>query len=265
MLYCFPVTLLVYDDECCICLQHLQRLSPQEWLLPIVVLGFDIFARTNRFLRLFGCLKATMEGSGKILDSLEFFSTNVQCPRMVLKLFLRQGWYVRTQGVLLHFCFSLYWSKQLLEMLWALLRLFLIILCLLPLLFKLFLSWHNRFFKDLSVEQILLILRAWLYGMLLVTWGGWQLLGKRYWLVSVGLEYKSVDSTPYDKELEVSRKEMVVLDISWVNLREGCRLLAREWKFCNSSSLWVHFISTSSINLYQESGLSIDDSSSCFL
>jgi len=29
--------------------------------------------------------------------------------------------------------------------------------------------------------------------------------------VSVGLEYKSVDSTPSDKELEVSRKEMVVL------------------------------------------------------
>jgi hypothetical protein len=50
------VTLLVYDDECCICLQHLQRLSPQEWLLPIVVLGFDISARTNRFLRLFGLL-----------------------------------------------------------------------------------------------------------------------------------------------------------------------------------------------------------------
>ena len=75
-----------------------------------------------------------------------------------------------------------------------------------------------------------IILRAWLYGMLLVTWGGWQLLGKRYWLVSVGLEYKSVDSTSSDKELEVSRKEMVVLDISWVNLIEGCRLLARERK-----------------------------------
>jgi hypothetical protein len=56
-------------------------------------------------------------------------------------------------------------------------------------------------------------------GMLLVTWGGWQLLGKRYWLVSVDLEYKSVD-----KELEVSRKEMVVLDIAWVNLIEGCNL-----------------------------------------
>jgi hypothetical protein len=45
---------------------------------------------------------------------------------MVLKLFLRQEWYVRTEGVLLHFCFSLYWSKLLLEMLWV----FLIILCL---------------------------------------------------------------------------------------------------------------------------------------
>jgi hypothetical protein len=57
------VTLLVYDDECCIYLEHLQRLSPQAWLLSIVVLGFDISARNNRFLRLFGCLKATMGGS----------------------------------------------------------------------------------------------------------------------------------------------------------------------------------------------------------
>jgi hypothetical protein len=30
------------------------------------VLGLEISARTNRFLRLFGCLKATMGGSGKI-------------------------------------------------------------------------------------------------------------------------------------------------------------------------------------------------------
>ena len=30
MLYYFPVTLLVYDDECCICLQYLQHFSPQE-------------------------------------------------------------------------------------------------------------------------------------------------------------------------------------------------------------------------------------------
>jgi hypothetical protein len=59
-----------------------------------------------------------------------YFSTDVQCPRMVLELFLRQGWCVRMQGVLLQFCFSLYWSKLLLEMLWALLKLFLIILCL---------------------------------------------------------------------------------------------------------------------------------------
>ena len=72
MLYCFPVTLLVYDDECYICLQHLQCVCPQEWLLSIVVLGLDISARTNRFLILFGCLKATMGGAGKMLYCLEF-------------------------------------------------------------------------------------------------------------------------------------------------------------------------------------------------
>jgi hypothetical protein len=55
-------------------------------------------------------------------------------------------------------------------------------------------------------------------------------------LVSVGLDYKSVHSSLSDNELEVSRKEMLVLDISRVNLIEGCRLLARERKFCNSSS-----------------------------
>jgi hypothetical protein len=104
--------------------------------------------------------KGNHGGSGKTLDSLELFSTDVQCSRMVLKLFLRQGWYVRAQRVLLHFCFSLYWSKLLLEMLWALLTLFLIILCLKPL-FKWFLSWPNRVFKDLSVEQIPLIPPRW--------------------------------------------------------------------------------------------------------
>jgi hypothetical protein len=132
------------------------------------------------------------------------------------------------------------------------------------LLAKWFLSWPNRFFKDLSSEQIRLILRAWLYGMLLVIWGGWQLLDKRYWLVLIGLEYTSVDCSPSDYELQVSRNEMVVLAISWANLIEGCRLLARERKLCNSSSPWVHFISTSFFNQYQESGFSIHDSSSCF-
>jgi hypothetical protein len=60
-------------------MQHLQRLSPQEWLLPIVVLGLEISARTNRFLRLFGCLNATMGGSGKILDSLEYSCGDKRC------------------------------------------------------------------------------------------------------------------------------------------------------------------------------------------
>jgi hypothetical protein len=59
-----------------------------------------------------------------------FFSTDAQCSRMVLKLFLRQWWYVRTQWVLLHFCFSLYWNKLPLELLWALFKLFFTILCL---------------------------------------------------------------------------------------------------------------------------------------
>jgi hypothetical protein len=68
-------------------------------------------------------------------------------------------------------------------------------------------SYANIFmwkFEKQLLKSSIEILRAWLYGMLLVTWGGWQLLGKRYWLVSGDLEYKSVDSTPSDKELEVS-------------------------------------------------------------
>ena len=56
------------------------------------------------------------------------------CPMLTntpfMKLFRRKEWYVRTQGVLLHICFSLYWSKLFLEILWYLLKLFLIILCL---------------------------------------------------------------------------------------------------------------------------------------
>ena len=60
-------------------MQHLQRLSPQEWLLPIVVLGLEISVRTNRFLRLLGCLNATMGGSGKILDSLEYSCGEKRC------------------------------------------------------------------------------------------------------------------------------------------------------------------------------------------
>jgi len=44
------------------------------------VLGVEISARTNRFLRLFDCLKATIGVSGKILDSLEFFYDG--CPML---------------------------------------------------------------------------------------------------------------------------------------------------------------------------------------
>ena len=60
--------------------------------MPIVVLGLEISARTNMFLRLFGCLKATMGGLGKTLYiyvkcgchlklSL-VFEISVQCSKM---------------------------------------------------------------------------------------------------------------------------------------------------------------------------------------
>jgi D-ribose pyranose/furanose isomerase RbsD len=38
------------------------------------------------------------------------------------------------------------------------------------------------------LEQMRLIRRAWLYGILLVQWLGWQLCGDRYWSLSVGLD-----------------------------------------------------------------------------
>jgi hypothetical protein len=50
-------SLLQYKEK-----QKCKRIPCVLTLLPIVVLGFDISARTNRFLRLFGCLKATMGG-----------------------------------------------------------------------------------------------------------------------------------------------------------------------------------------------------------
>jgi hypothetical protein len=40
--------------------------------------GLEISARTNMFLRLFGCLKATMGGSGKFFYCLDFFASLYQ-------------------------------------------------------------------------------------------------------------------------------------------------------------------------------------------
>jgi hypothetical protein len=230
------VTLLVYDDECYICLQHLQRLCPQEWLLPIVVLGLDISARTNRFLILFGCLKATMGGAGKMLYYLEFFRRMPNAHKWCWSCFLdSDGMWEHNGFFYISVCLCTEINSP-----WNCYE-----LCLnfssqyfvYSPFFKWFLCWLDRFFKDLSSEQIRLNLRAWLYDMFLVTWGGWHLLDKRYWLVSVGSRYKSVDCSPSDKELEVSRREMIAFYISWVNLIEGWRLLVRERKLCNSSSL----------------------------
>jgi hypothetical protein len=48
-------------------------------------------------------------------------------------------------------------------------------------------------------QQMRLIWRAWLYGILLVQCWGWQLCGERYWCVSVGLLYMSVDIIPFSQ------------------------------------------------------------------
>jgi hypothetical protein len=41
--------------------------------VTFAVLGVEVATRTNMFLRLLGCLKATMGASGRILYSLDFF------------------------------------------------------------------------------------------------------------------------------------------------------------------------------------------------
>ena len=48
--------------------------------MPIVVLGLEISAHTNRFLRLFGCLKATMawEAQERLWTVWNFFEDGVE-------------------------------------------------------------------------------------------------------------------------------------------------------------------------------------------
>ena len=47
-----------------------------------------------------------------------------------------------------------------------------------------------------TVEHIRFTLMAWLNGILLKQCLGWQLLGERYWCLSVGLEFKSIVMLP---------------------------------------------------------------------
>jgi hypothetical protein len=60
-----------------------------------------------------------------------------------------------------------------------------------------------------------------LNGILLKQWLGWQLLGERYWCLSVGLEYKSVVMLPSLTVVVVSRKDILVFDTSCVNFIDG--------------------------------------------
>ena len=48
--------------------------------MTLTVLVLEVATRTNMLLRLFGCLKATMGGSGRNLYSLDFFFDG--CPML---------------------------------------------------------------------------------------------------------------------------------------------------------------------------------------
>ena len=134
-----------------------------------------------------GFLNAITGGLGNILNSFVLFSTTFQCSRMMFDTFFKDGWKERTHGTLLCLFFSLYCNSSFLDIFSALLKLFLMSWCLYPLFFKRLQSCPRRLFVFSGVEHIRLILRAWLYGMPLVQCFGWQLLGDKYWWVSVGL------------------------------------------------------------------------------
>ena len=86
-----------------------------------------------------------------------------------------------------------------------------------------------------TVEHIrfTIILMAWLNGILLKQCLGWQLLGERYWCLSVGLEYKSVVMLPSVTVVVVSRKDNLVFYTSCVNFIDGWILFIykpEQWK-----------------------------------
>jgi hypothetical protein len=112
-----------------------------------------------------------------------------------------------------------------------------------------------------TVEHIRFTLMAWLNGILLKQCLGWQLLGERYWCLSVGLENKSVVMLPSLAVVVVSRKDILVFDISCVNFVDGWILLACSKNSSSSLSLCIHFMSTSSINRNHERGCLSDERS----
>jgi hypothetical protein len=119
------------------------------------MLGFDISTRTNRFLKLFGCLKATMGGSGRGYKQniiKKSFNKANNISRSSLLQYKEQQKCKRTPCVLTyHPCLKN--SFNTIRGHWTSVEKnspsFQII-------FKL----TQSFFKDLSVEQIRLILRA---------------------------------------------------------------------------------------------------------
>jgi hypothetical protein len=112
-----------------------------------------------------------------------------------------------------------------------------------------------------TVEHIRFILMALLNGILLKQCLGWQLLGKRYWCLSAGLEYKSVVMLPFLTVVVVSRKDILAFYTSCVNFIDGWILLACSKNSSSSLSLCIHFMSTSSINRNHERGYLSDERS----
>ena len=187
ILYSFTVVLLWNTCACCNWRQHLPRLSPHGLHWPTVDEGLDTAALTSVSLMLLGRRNATTGGSGNNLASISLFSISFQW-RTMPEIFSKEGWYVKTMRTHLLIFFSLYY------------RLFLLIslefeyplsitLSLYPHVFKWWCKSPSLCLVVSTVEHIHFILMAWLNGILLKQCLGLQLLGERYWCLSVGLEY----------------------------------------------------------------------------
>ena len=136
-----------------------------------------------------------------------------------------------------------------------------ITLLLYPRLFKWWRKFPSLCLVVSTVEHIPFTLLAWLNRILLKQCLGWQLLGERYWCLSVGLEYKSVVMLPSLTVVVVSRKDILVFVTSCVKFINGWILLACSKNSSSSLSLCVHFMSTSSINRNHERGCLSDERS----
>jgi hypothetical protein len=112
---------------------------------------------------------------------------------------------VTTRGTRLLIFFSLYSRRSFLSFL-AFENPLSITLSLYPRLFKWWRTSPSLCLVVSTVEHICFTLMAWLNGILLKQCLGWQLLGERYWCLSVGLDYKSAVMLPSLTMVVVSKE-----------------------------------------------------------